>query len=602
MTTRVLVLAAYFAAVMVIGLLVRRREEAGESGYFLAGRSLKWFVLLATMTATNFSAFTVFGASGAGYRDGLSFYPIMGFGTGFMAVALWLVGRRAWQLGKQHGFVTPAQLVGHIYGDNRVSVLFALVLIVFTVPYLALQPVAAGHVFSKLFNCPQWVGAVAVTAILLVYTLRGGLRAVAWTDVLQGVLMLVLMGGALVIVTGELGGLSNAFHSLRSSLAELLSRPGGEGTYTLAVWFGFLLLWVFCDPMFPQLFQRFFAAKDSRALSRTVLAYPLVCTVVFALPVLLGLFGTQLIPGLQGKEADEIVPLLMTTFAGNTMGTLVLAAGLAALMSTMDSQLLTLSSIFKVDLYSRIRPNSGGKLSARLFVIGLAMAGLAVALVADSSVLSLGLTAFTGLAALFPTVVFGLYLREPHAPSALSSIVAGEAVAFCYHFKLLPTFGLLPATPVIVVSLAAYLIVQAVCSAMNTRRRTCNTEKQEGLRQGEPNESETAIAHGAPSRIPESCEGARRRERGPCVALRIRISSALLGLRTNLSRRDLLFLALFAIVFAAAHDFWQWDSTTPGPFGLPAWTLWFVALSAAQTVLMWLWMRGDRIGKLDERC
>ena len=66
----------------------------------MAGRGLGSFVLLGTMAATNFSAFTVFGASGAGYRDGLSFFPIMAFGTGFMALTFWLLGRKVWQWGR----------------------------------------------------------------------------------------------------------------------------------------------------------------------------------------------------------------------------------------------------------------------------------------------------------------------------------------------------------------------------------------------------------------------------------------------------------------------------------------------------------------------
>ena len=189
-----------------------------------------------------------------------------------------------------------------------------------------------------------------VTAIILAYTLRGGLKAVAWTDVLQGLLMFGLMAWALVLVTAHHGGWEAAFSKVRSVKPELFSRPGLNGAYSPAIWFSFIFLWFFCDPMFPQLFQRFYAAKNEKGLARSMLLYPLVCTLVFALPVAMGVLGWLDFPGLAGRQSDNIVPMMMTKVAGDFMGTMVLAAGLAALMSTMDSQLLTLGSIFSRDL------------------------------------------------------------------------------------------------------------------------------------------------------------------------------------------------------------------------------------------------------------
>ena len=108
MEIKIAVLAAYFLIVLGLGFVAKSRLGSSPSDYFLAGRGLKSFVLIGTMAATNFSAFTVFGASGAGYRDGMAFFPIMGFGTGFMALSFWLIGRKVWQLGRRHGLVTPA--------------------------------------------------------------------------------------------------------------------------------------------------------------------------------------------------------------------------------------------------------------------------------------------------------------------------------------------------------------------------------------------------------------------------------------------------------------------------------------------------------------
>jgi len=85
MSVKIAVLITYFLVVLLIGFIARTHWRSSPENYFLADRKLGTWVLLGTMVATNFSAFTVFGTSGAGYRDGYAFFPIMGFGTGFMA-------------------------------------------------------------------------------------------------------------------------------------------------------------------------------------------------------------------------------------------------------------------------------------------------------------------------------------------------------------------------------------------------------------------------------------------------------------------------------------------------------------------------------------
>lgn len=523
MTTRLLVLAAYFIVLLGIGLLTRSRGRSNDQTYFLADRTLGAPLLLLTMTATNFSAFTVFGASGAGYRDGLAFLPVMAFGTGFMALTFWLVGRKVWRHGRSHGLITPADMVQHLYRSRPLSTLFAAVLVVFTVPYLALQPMAAGAVLGQLLGLPHWAGALAVTAAIVLYTMRGGMRAVAWTDAFQGILLACVMLLALVLVVEHIGGWTAAFSTALDRYPALFSRPGMQGTYTPAIWFSFLALWFCCDPMFPQLFQRFYAARSESALGRTMVLYPLACTVAFTPPVLIGVLGHLSVPGLAGKEADGILALLMTSGGSDLMGTLVLTAGLAALMSTMDSQLLTLSSIVSRDLLPTAgRANPSWAARPALLVPVLAAAGLVVALTTDATILELGVTAFTGFAVLFPTVLFGLYLSTPRPAAALASIISGEALVAAYHLGALPSFGFLSAVPATACAALVYLAVHCVT--------------------------------------------------GPAGLPRI-------------SPRQWFFLAAFGGVFLLAQDSWRWGAALPVVLGLPLWCWYFFGLSALQTVL-----------------
>ncbi len=529
MGVRIGILVVYALGVVLIGWLAGFRKSESAAEYFLAGRRLGPLIFLATMAATNFSAFTVFGASGAGYRDGFSFFPIVGFGTGFMALTFYFIGVKAYRAGLETGALTPPDLVRRLYGSKGVSGLFALVMVVFTLPYIALQPIAAGYALKELLGLNYVVGAALVTGLVVFYTFQGGMRSVAWTDAFQGGLMLVLLAVAVVVVASREGGLLAVNAKLLSRYPDLFSRPGPGGKYTPTIWFSFMFLWFFCDPMFPQLFQRFLAAKDVKAIRFATLSYPLLCSVVFLLPVTLGILGRLSHPGLQEKAADHILPLLAADLPGNVLGSLVVACGLAALMSTLDSQLLTLSSIFTEDLYPLVfgkRPR--GAWPGKVFVLVLALAGFLLAVRPPSTILSIAKQTFTGLAVLFPAVLFGLYASVRSAKAAWVSIVLGEGMVALYYFKLLPAFGFLPVVPVMVVTFAGYLAVTAL-------------------------------------------EGRLRME-----------------LPTFL--RSPFFYGFLAI-FVLAMDFWRWHAAPGLVLGYPDWVIYFIGLSAAQTGLAYAWTR-----------
>ena len=539
MLIKVSVLCLYFLVVLAIGFIARTRWKSSPETYFLADRNLGTLILLGTMVATNFSAFTVFGASGAGYRDGYAFFPIMGFGTGFMALTFWIIGRKIWQVGRKHGLVTPPELVKKLYQSTFLSFLFALIMIIFTIPYLALQPMAAGYAMEELLGLPYFYGCILVTGIILLYTLRGGLRAVAWTDLFQGLVMFILLIASLVIVAWHHGGFIEANQKVLASNPELFSRPGGLGKYTLGIWFSFMVLWFLCDPMFPQLFQRFFSAKNDRSISRIMIFYPLVCSVVFFIPIAVGVLGHLSFPDLAGKQADRILPMVLILISGDFMAALVMAAGLAALMSTMDSQLLTLSSIFTRDvvpLFQKTRKENTA--AGRIFVVLLSLAGLALAYSPPATILQIATQTFTGLAVLFPTVIFGLYFKRVFSLSAILSIICGESALICFYFKLFTTKIFLPVIWIMIITFLVYLITHI---------------------------------------------GLLWREK----ELHIRIPQWIYNR----------YVWLFFGVFLLAMDFWAWGRVEPVFFGIPLWVGYFIILSTMQTIIMIFLIKKESVDK-----
>jgi solute:Na+ symporter, SSS family len=531
MTLKISVLIVYFVLILCIGFIARTKLKSSPETYFLADRKLGTLVLLGTMVATNFSAFTVFGTSGAGYRDGYAFFPIMGFGTGFMALTFWILGRKIWQVGRDHGVVTPPELIRVLYNSPQLSWIFAVVMIIFTIPYLALQPMAAGYALEALIGLPYFYGCLLVTVIIVLYTLRGGLRAVAWTDLFQGLVMFLLLFTALVIVAGHHGGFFEAHQKLFDANPQLFSRPGGTGKYTYGIWFSYIMLWFFCDPMFPQLFQRFFTARNPNTLAKIMLFYPLICTLVFFLPISVGVMGHLSFPDLVGKEADRILPMTLTLISGDFMAALVLAAGLAALMSTMDSQLLTLSSLFTRDILPLIsKKNIQTSMSGRIFVIFLSITGLLLAMKPPATILQIATQTFTGLAVLFPTVLFGLYCRRVFTTAALLSILVGEGIMLLFYFKIVPAGDVLPVVWVMLATFVTYIIVHHLLSQRDKDR----------------------------------------------VSLR----------PVWLNNR---YLYVFTGIFFLGMDFWAWDISAPAFLGLPLWIFYFMLLSVLQTFTM-IWL------------
>jgi SSS family solute:Na+ symporter len=463
MGIRLLILTAYLLITLAIGLLFRRQAGSSRLEFFLAGRGLSRVLLFFTLTATNFSAFTIFGLSGAGYRIGYAFYPIMAFGTGFMALSFYIIGGKILRLAKTRDYLTPADYIADRYGSPVLKRLFSLVMIVFTLPYIAIQAVASGRSLSSLIGLPYLAGAFLITAFIVVYVMLGGMRSIAWTDLLQGGMMLLFTLAAFLIIAARRGGFVPVQSQVAGAFPALFSRPGLDGSMLPGVWLGYLVLWFFADPMFPQLFQRFMAAKDEKTLHTAIVLYPLITGLLFFLTVSIGVMGRQVFPDLAAADSDAIFPLLLQSTTGPVLSTLLLTGSIAALMSTMDSQLLTLTSMISVDFL----PGRGrGVRTEKLIVALLGLAGFLIAVRPPETLLAfISKTTFNGLSVLAPTVIGGLYWRRANRYGAAASILAGEGLVLLFYFRPLLLPGVLPVLPILLATAAVFAAVSLLTAA-----------------------------------------------------------------------------------------------------------------------------------------
>lgn len=460
----------YLIILLLLALQARRRAKPGAEDFFLASRTLGPIPLLVTMAATNFSSFTIFGFAGAGYRFGYAYYPIMAFGTGFMALTFILLGIPARRAGKGSGAITPPELIGQRFQNHWLHLAYMLVMVVFTLPYLALQPLGAGYMLYSLFGIPKPLGAGLVVLIGLVYVLVAGLRGDVLTDLFQGWLMFFGAGILFWALISALGGFVNVNRTIAQKIPELFSRPGQTNFFTPKVWFSYLALWFVCDPMFPQLFQRFLAARDDRSLLNTARFYPLITGVFFFFPVALGVMAHKLLPALSQAETDRVLPILVSQSLSPVFAGVLTVVGLSALMSTMDSQLLTLSSMVLRDIRILLGKNPETATKGQvLVIIILSLMGWVLALRTPGTILEIATETFTGLAVLFPVTVAAAYWRKANPWAGLGSVLIGEATVILYHFKLLPDFGFLPVIMVVLISTLVLVLGSLLFPASNLK-------------------------------------------------------------------------------------------------------------------------------------
>ena len=475
--TILFILSLYLIISLTIGVYGRGGIESSED-YFVASRKINPWVLFCTLAATNFSAFFFLGFAGASYRAGWGFYGIMAMGTSLVGLSILLLGIPIYKLGKEKGYMTPPSLIAGETNSKFLGWLYGTVLVVFTLPYLATQPMGAGILLETLSggHIPYFTGAFLLTCVMIAYLVLGGMKSSAMTDVFQGILMFSIL---IMFVIGyfnhsEIGGFSEGGKALWDNKPEKFVR---EGNFTWEIIFSYTILWPITVPMFPQLFSRFYIAENEKAIRTTAWLYPTVVPVLFLFPVIIGVYGNiaDFDKVLTRTESDNILPLLLAEYAPLWAGAIVCVGAIAAFMSTADSQILAMSSIITKDGLPAITEinKENEKQVGRILILILAIIGLILAYDPPDTIFDIVSQAFTGLAVLFPTTVAVLYWKRVRANSCIISILAGESIVAWSYWSLktgnqIPewfTQGFHISTPVIFIT----IIVLWVCTEIEER-------------------------------------------------------------------------------------------------------------------------------------
>ncbi|MBT6147450.1 MAG: hypothetical protein HOH74_18580, partial [Gemmatimonadetes bacterium] len=263
--TPYVILGLYLTLLLVLGVVgYRKRLGESEEDYFLAGRGQGWVVSSLTIMATFFSSFALLGAPGMVYRDGVVF-ALFSLNVPVAGVAIYLLGARIRRIGRQHGYLTPADMIAdHYQSPVSLRLLVALVGLLYAIPYVVIQIQAGGILSQQLFPGRDAfeTGACLLAAITMVYVAVGGMRSVAWTDVLQGGLLVAGMLLAGIAVVNVLGGPGPFFAAVAKLPPKSLSAPGTTGRWTPELLFTASLFASLGSMIQPAQWMRFYAARS----------------------------------------------------------------------------------------------------------------------------------------------------------------------------------------------------------------------------------------------------------------------------------------------------------------------------------------------------
>ena len=445
MNALILGLIIYSLVILAVGVLVARRNRTLDA-YLLADRKLGPWVAAFSERASGESAWLLIGLPGLAFVTGLGTVWV-GVGCCLGIAFSWFaVARRLREETARHGSLTLADYFEARHGDRTraVRMTATVIILFFFTFYVAAQFLAAGKVLNYYLDIPPVAGMLIGAVLVLFYTAAGGLLAVSWTDLIQGVIMLITLAVLPLAVLSELGGPQALWAKLEGLGGSYLNlAPGQTGWAAVSGVLGSLAIGLGYMGQ-PHLVLRFMAISSPEDVKKGRIIAVSWALIAFFGAILIGLTGL----GWFGPEAmgsgqiiadqEQLMPHMARTFMPEWLAVLMICGAIAAMMSTADSQLLASASAISEDIYRRmINPDAPqARLVAlgRWATLGVGLVGFLLAWRADDFVYNMVLYAWAGLGAAFgPPLLLSLHWRRTSRVGVLGGLISGTVVVVAWY-------------------------------------------------------------------------------------------------------------------------------------------------------------------------
>ena len=433
-------LGLYFSAMLGIGLYAYRKSTSDVSGYMLGGRSLSPSVAALSAGASDMSGWMLMGLPGAMYISGVSsLWIAIGLVIGAFLNYLIVAPRLRTYTEVANDSITLPDFFENRFNDNSrlLRVVSSVVIVLFFTLYTSSGIVAGGKLFESSFGLNYEVGLYVTAGVVVAYTLFGGFLAVSLTDFVQGCIMFIALVLVPVVAISEVGGLAEIHSSINTINPALLDIFSGVSLISIlsAMAWG---LGYFGQPHIIVRFMAIRSVKDMPTARRIGMSWMIV-SIIGAMAT--GLAGIAYVAktGIKLDDAETIFILLSQILFNPLIAGFLLAAILAAIMSTISSQLLVTSSSLTEDFYKTfLHQNATDKqqvLVGRISVFLVALVAIYLAYDRNSSILSLVSNAWAGFGAAFGPVVIGsLYWKKMTRNGALAGMITGAVTVLLWIY------------------------------------------------------------------------------------------------------------------------------------------------------------------------
>ncbi|MDD4863093.1 MAG: sodium/proline symporter PutP [Alishewanella agri] len=439
-TATLVALAIYFLAMIAIGLYAYKTTDNDVSGYMLGGRKLSPSVTALSAGASDMSGWMLMGLPGAMYISGLSSTWIavgllIGAYLNYLVVAPRL---RVYTEIAQDAITIPDYFEKRFEDKTRLlRIVSSLVIVVFFTLYTSSGVVGGGKLFESSFGLNYELGLFITAGVVVIYTLIGGFMAVSLTDFVQGCLMFLALVLVPIVAIDHLGGMTEVNQIVDRINPDLLSWVGASSALAIisALSWG---LGYFGQPHIIVRFMAIRSVQDIKVARRIGMSWMLV-TIVGA--VMTGFVGIAYVAKTEMTLNDpETIFIVFSQFLFHPfISGFLLAAILAAIMSTISSQLLVTSSSLTEDFYRAFVKRNASQIElvviGRLSVLLVALVAIALAFDRNSSVLQLVSNAWAGFGAAFgPLIILSLYWSRMTFAGALSGIIVGALTVLIWIY------------------------------------------------------------------------------------------------------------------------------------------------------------------------
>ncbi len=451
MTTTVTVLIVYLGILAALAIWSRRETHTLE-GFYLAGKKLPFWVVAFSTNATGESGWLLLGLSGMGYLVGAQAYWVVVGEIAGIAASWWLVSRRLKALGDETDAITVPDILTAKFADkgNLIRIVAVLIIVVMVTTYVTAQMVATGKAFSSFLGMNYETGVIVGSVFIIGYTFVGGYKAVSYTDVVQGVLMLlglIAVPAAAIIASGGWGEVKFSLMQQDPALLDMFAISNAPALIGIAslVAVGLPFLGV------PQLLIRYMSARDDGEIKKARIMSVIVMLVFTVGAVTTGVAGRALFPGLEDHET--IFPVISSNLFPPVISGMLLVVVLSAIMSTVDSLLLLASSAVVRDTYQKIMGSkeSEERLSnyGKIFTVVIGVIAVVLGVQEPRVIYDFVLASWSGLGSAFGPAVIGiLYYKRITWLGVLCGMSGGFAasVIWLMFFKA-DYYGLYEAIP-----------------------------------------------------------------------------------------------------------------------------------------------------------